>query len=58
MQSPHDTLFHLVMRHPAHAAALALDRRDRILAAPVDLLDRWTDRLLDAASCDDVFVQG
>ena len=36
MQSPHDTLFHLVMRHPAHAAAWVRSILPAILVPAVD----------------------
>ena len=35
---------------------LTQSRRDQIAGASVEQIDQWTDRLLDAASCDGVFA--
>lgn len=48
-----ETLIRLLQRR---FGPLPQSRREQIAAASVEQLDQWTDRLLDAASCDDVFA--
>ena len=48
-----ETLIRLLQRR---FGPLPQSRREQIAAASVELIDQWTDRLLDAASCDEVFA--
>lgn len=48
-----ETLIRLLQRR---FGPLPQSRREQIAPASVEQLDQWTDRLLDAASCDDVFA--
>lgn len=48
-----ETLIRLLQRR---FGPLAQSRREQIAAASVEQIDQWTDRLLDAANCDDVFA--
>jgi hypothetical protein len=48
-----ETLIRLLQRR---FGPLTQSRRDQIAGASVEQIDQWTDRLLDAASCDDVFA--
>jgi hypothetical protein len=48
-----ETLIRLLQRR---FGPLTQSRRDQIAGASVQQIDQWTDRLLDAASCDDVFA--
>lgn len=50
-----ETLIRLLQRR---FGPLALHRLEQIGTAPVEQIDRWTDRVLDASSCDDVFASG
>ena len=48
-----ETLIRLLQRR---FGPLAQSRREQIAAASVEQIDQWTDRLLDVASCDEVFA--